>query len=250
MAGTGLDTNPLTKHLFTGGDTANAWIGQDMHLLTASLKGGGDFSWVCTHRDDGDIEEDWNLPGKVADALACLDGWDPVVRAILAATPESRLVDYKLAFRDPLPTFLSPMARIVLIGDSAHPFLPTAIQGAAQAMEDGVTAAVCLELAGGAAGVPRAMRAYERLRYDRVHRIQATGVTTREQWHKADWNAIWAKPELLHLPRMSWILDFDSEQYAYENFEKEAAAIDEKAHQCTVTGGQREKQAVEVTSAA
>lgn len=212
-----LTTNEITKHLLAG-DTANAWIGEDVHLLAASVKGGKAFSWLCTHKDEGDIEEDWQHPGKVEDALKCLEGWDPIVIEMVKATPESGLVDYKLAFRDPLPTFISPKARIVLIGDSAHPFLPTAVQGAAQAMEDGAVVAVCLELAGGPSGIPRALRTYEKLRYDRVHKIQATGITNREQWHKADWDYIWKNPKALHLQREPWILGFDAEQDAYDNY--------------------------------
>ncbi len=142
-----LAKNELTKHL-VGKDTHNGWIGQDVHFLAAALKEGRNFSWVCTHKDAYDIEESWQFPGKIADVLEVVEGWDPVVLEIIKLTPPERLFDYKLVFRDPSPTFISPEARIALIGDSAHPFLPTSIQGASQAMEDGVVAAVCLELAG------------------------------------------------------------------------------------------------------
>ena len=66
-------------------------------------------------------------------------------------------------FRDPLPTWVSKKGRIVLAGDSAHPFLPTSAQGATQSMEDGVTLAVCLKRAG-RTSVPDATRAYEAMR--------------------------------------------------------------------------------------
>lgn len=42
--------SPLTDHLWKSGDTHYAWIGPDVHFLAASLKGGNDFSWVCTHK--------------------------------------------------------------------------------------------------------------------------------------------------------------------------------------------------------
>lgn len=82
-------------------------------------------------------------------------------------------------------------------------------------MEDGVTLAITLEKSG-KDDVPRAIRAYEAIRYERVHRAQKTGVTTREQWHKADWDKIWKDPKLLHLKRDAWLLDFDAETHAYE----------------------------------
>jgi 2-polyprenyl-6-methoxyphenol hydroxylase-like FAD-dependent oxidoreductase len=190
-------------------------IGEDKHFLAAAIKGGKEFSWVLTHKDDADIDEDWQFPGDKEEVKRNLQGWAPVVHDIVDATPADRLVDYKLVFRDPLPTFISPKARIALIGDAAHPFLPTSIQGASQSMEDGVTLAITLEKSG-RDNVPRAIRAYEAIRYERVHRAQMTGVTTREQWHKADWDKIWKDVKSLHLKREAWLLDFDAETHAYE----------------------------------
>ena len=51
------------------------------------------------------------------------------------------------------------------MGVSAHPFLPTSVQGASQAIEDGVTIATVLKLAGSTAEVPTALLAYENIRY-------------------------------------------------------------------------------------
>jgi 2-polyprenyl-6-methoxyphenol hydroxylase-like FAD-dependent oxidoreductase len=218
--------NPRTSHLVVKGDTHCGWIGPDVHFLTASIKDGKDFSWVLTHKDEADIDESWSFPGKVSDVLKCLEGWDPVALDIVKATPEDKLVDYKLVYRDPLPTFISPKARIALIGDAAHPFLPTSIQGASQAMEDGATPAVCLEKCAASAfdtkrspDVQLALHAYEKIRYARVTRAQGTGVSTREQWHKADWDKIRANPQSLHLKRESWLLDFDAEAHAYEVYD-------------------------------
>jgi len=210
-----LAKNPRTKHLVVNGDTHTGWIGEDKHFLAASVKNGTEFSWVLTHKDEADIEEDWQFPGNKDEVKKHLEGWAPIVHDIVDATPPDRLFDYKLVFRDPLPTFLSPKARIALIGDAAHPFLPTSIQGASQSMEDGVTLAITLEKAG-KQDVQLGLRGYEAIRYGRVHRAQQTGITTREQWHKADWDKIWKDPKSLHLKRETWLLDFDAEPHAYE----------------------------------
>jgi 2-polyprenyl-6-methoxyphenol hydroxylase-like FAD-dependent oxidoreductase len=215
MSSEELAANPRTKFLVEHGDSHTGWIGEDKHFLAAAIKGGREFSWVLTHKDDGDIDEDWQFPGNKQEVIRNLKGWSPVCHDIVNATPADRLVDYKLVFRDPLPTFISPKARIALIGDAAHPFLPTSIQGASQSMEDGVTLAITLEKSG-KGHVPRAIRAYEAIRYERVHRAQMTGVTTREQWHKADWDKIWKDVKSLHLKREAWLLDFDSETHAYK----------------------------------
>lgn len=219
-----LKQNPVIKHLVQG-DTHNGWIGQDIHFLAAAIKNGNEISWVCTHKDEAGIEESWQYPGKIGDVLKLLDGWAPEVLELVKATPEDHLFDYKLVFRDPLPTFVSPKNRIALIGDAAHPFLPTSVQGASQAMEDGATLAACLDIAG-KEKVTEGMQVYEKIRYERVHKVQQTGVTTREKWHKADWDLIWQDPTQLHLKREAWILKFDAEEHTYSEYEKARKSLE------------------------
>jgi len=211
--------NQTIKHLVVNGDSHSGYIGPDLHFLVSSLKGGKEFNWVFTHIDDGNIEESWQFPGKIEDCLKYVKGWAPVVQEIVRSTPpNARLIDHKLVFRDPLPTFISPKARIVLIGDAAHPFLPTSIQGASQSIEDGVVLAACLELAG-KKNIPVAAEAYEKIRYERVHKAQATGVKTREKWHRANWDEIRKTPGAIHLTREDWLLNFDAEKDCYERYE-------------------------------
>jgi len=38
--------------------------GGDKHFLAASIKDGREFSWVLTHLDEGDIEEDCSFPER------------------------------------------------------------------------------------------------------------------------------------------------------------------------------------------
>ena len=155
--------DPATKHFCDNGDTFNGWIGPDVHFLFSTIKNGSDCCWVLTHKDDADIEESWSFPGKLEDVYKVFEGWDPLCKTIVSKTPESHLVDWKLVYRDPLPTWISKTGRIALLGDAAHPFLPTSVQGATQAMEDGVRMAVCLKRAG-KGKVPEAVRAYEKIR--------------------------------------------------------------------------------------
>lgn len=219
--------NKTLKHLVVNGDVHCGWIGPDLHFLASSLKNGKDFNWVFTHVDDGNIEESWQFPGRVEDCLKYVEGWAPIVQEIVKATPtdgRGRLIDHKLVFRDPLPTFKSPQERIVLIGDAAHPFLPTSIQGASQSIEDGVALATCLELAG-KLDVPLAVCAYEKMRYERVHKAQATGVKTREKWHKADWSKVQEDPTSIHLTREAWLLNFDVEADCYMRFKEVATGL-------------------------
>lgn len=156
--------DPLTKHLCENGDTFNGWIGPDVHFLVSSLKGGKNMCWVLTHKDESELSDRWSFPGKLTDVYKVLEGWAPICKRIVSKTPEDSLIDWKLVWQDPLPTWVSQGGRIALAGDSAHAFLPTSTQGATQALEDGVTIATCLKWAG-KERIPDALRAFERIRW-------------------------------------------------------------------------------------
>lgn len=87
-----------------------------------------------------------------------------------------------------------------------------------------MTVAICLEKSG-KQNCQEALRAFQAIRYERVCKAQGTGVSTREQWHKADWDAIRKNPESLHLKRESWLLDFDAEEHAYQVWDKTIADL-------------------------
>ncbi|KAI0131855.1 putative MAK1-like monooxygenase [Xylariales sp. AK1849] len=216
--------DPETAHFCNNGDTFNGWIGPNMHLLFSTIKNGSDCCWVLTHPDEHDIDESWSFPGKLSEVLESIKDWDPMCSKVVSKTPEDRLVDWKLLYRDPLPTWTSPRGRILLLGDSAHPFLPTSAQGAAQAIEDGVSIATCLRR-GGKANVPVAVRVHEKIRYERVKEAQKTGESTREMWHKTDWAKVKENPEMIQFPRTAWIFDHDAEKYAEEQYETVAAEL-------------------------
>ena len=214
--------DPRTRDFCAHGDTFNGWIGPDVHFLFSTIKGGRDCCWVLTHRDEHDIKESWSFPGRLDDVYKVLEGWDPMCRAIVEKTPS--VVDWKLVYRDPLPTWTSAQGRILLLGDAAHPFLPTSAQGATQAMEDGATLAVCLRRAG-KGGVPAALRVHEAIRYERVRAVQKTGETTRDMWHNTDWDKVKREPSTIALPREDWIHAFDAEAHAEAVYDEVLAGV-------------------------
>ncbi len=71
---------------------------------------------------------------------------------------------------DPLPNW--GRSRVTLLGDAAHPILPHAGQGAAQALEDAVTIGRALD---GAVDVEGALRRYKRVRQERTRGIVRLG---------------------------------------------------------------------------
>ncbi|KAF8248753.1 FAD/NAD(P)-binding domain-containing protein [Wilcoxina mikolae CBS 423.85] len=215
----GIGEDILTREFVANGDTHTGWLGPDVHFLVATCKGGKELSWVCTHKDEADIEESWSLPGKVEDVLKILEGWDPRCRAIVEKTPSC--VDWKLVYREPLPTWITPTARTCLLGDAAHPFLPTSIQGCSQAVEDGCVLATCLALSHADPAVtphqkvPTALKTYQRLRYERVKSAQKIGDRVRDMWHKADWSKVRQNPDSIKLPREDWLMRHDCEGFVH-----------------------------------
>ncbi|EGO20741.1 hypothetical protein SERLADRAFT_442075 [Serpula lacrymans var. lacrymans S7.9] len=224
----GVDKDPLTDYLCKNGDSFYGWIGRDVHFLASSTRGGKEISWVITRKDDFEISDSWSFAGKMEDVLAVVDGWDPRCAAILAKAPSC--IDWKLIIHDPLPTWIGKSRRVMLIGDAAHPFLPTSQQGGSQAIEDGVTLAAALQLAG-KDNIPLAVESWEKIRYLRVRRSQLMGEEVRNKWHRS-------KPEdrgeSLDMPRPEWLFSFDAEAHTYKVFDQVSKEIKENGYQLPI----------------
>ncbi|KAL2065416.1 hypothetical protein VTL71DRAFT_3086 [Oculimacula yallundae] len=211
--------HPLTRHLASPGkDSTNVWIGTDQHAIVhinTSLRHVGAF---ITHKDTYTVEESWSYPGNVKDMLACVEGWDPVLHAVFSQVPEEILIDFKLLWRDPVKKWVSDNKRVVIIGDAAHPHLPTSASGAAQALEDAAALAALVEKAG-KAKLPTALMAFEKLRFERTTATQLMGWETRHKWHQTDWKVVQENPESIKLPQPDWLYAGDAEDYSYKNYD-------------------------------
>ncbi|KAJ5780205.1 salicylate hydroxylase [Penicillium paradoxum] len=220
--------NPILSELLDPEeDKTRFWVGRDLHGLVYTWNKGRDCAWVLTHLDDADIGESWSLPGKkedVADYLKAA-GFPEIWSELLKFTPESRLTDYKLVWRDAIDTWLSPSKRCAVMGDAAHCHLPTSGQGACQAVEDAATVAVCLQKCGG--DIELALQVFERIRFNRSHVIRQGSISTRDIYHKNDWTPEYVRehPTSLVIPFFSWIVGHDSIKTAEDNFDRLAAEV-------------------------
>jgi 2-polyprenyl-6-methoxyphenol hydroxylase-like FAD-dependent oxidoreductase len=89
--------------------------------------------------------------------------WAPIFRELVETTPPNTIVNFELLWRNPQPSWTSPGARVVQIGDAAHSYLPASGNGATQAIEDAISIASCLQI-GGKENIPQSVRVHIRFR--------------------------------------------------------------------------------------
>ncbi|KAI5921190.1 salicylate hydroxylase [Camillea tinctor] len=218
--GAHLREDPLCRE-FVDHDCVNIWIGEDTHLVQNTLRDGNEFNWIVTrklsHEADMEIKESWFQEGDLGEVRAVTRTLDPRIRAAVEKTPSC--LDWKICYRDPLPTWVSKSHKIALLGDSCHPHLPTSAQGASQATESAAVLAVCLKLAG-KENVPLATRCYEKLRFKRTRASQTNGEDLRDRWHNALKNVddgVEIDPESVKM-RNRWLYAFDAEADTLERW--------------------------------
>ncbi|KAL2837826.1 hypothetical protein BJX68DRAFT_249489 [Aspergillus pseudodeflectus] len=181
MDGERLKGDPLAEK-FLNENAMRLFMAPDMHGFIVTLREGKEINAILTHKDTADIEEGWNKPGDIKDVLELVHDWDPAYRRVWEMMPPENIIDWKLIYRPCLPQWVAPSGLVALMGDAAHPFLPTSVQGASQAIEDGATIAKCLAKAG-KGNVPLALHTYFEIRHDYVAAAQSTGIKQREIWH-------------------------------------------------------------------
>ena len=180
--------DPARNAYLVGGDSVNFWIGPDTHVVQNTLRGGREFNWILTHRDEGDVPESWFQPGDMNEVRKLVADIDPAIREAIRST--AQCLDWKICYRKPLESWVSPVGhRIVLLGDSCHAHLPTSAQGASQACESAGVLGVCLRLGtecgdgDRGARIAVATRTYEKLRFPRTRVSQTHGEDLRDRWH-------------------------------------------------------------------
>ena len=147
----------------------------------------------------------------------------PDAQALFEVTPVGKTIDFKLVYRPAIDKWTSKGGRIILIGDAAHANLPTAGQGASQAMEDAVTVAHCLEAANG--DVKLALEAAQRIRYHRSNAVHKSGQVNRDAFYKIPWEEIEKAPAEWAKKRFPKLRRWDPLEFATQQFPKVAADI-------------------------
>jgi 2-polyprenyl-6-methoxyphenol hydroxylase-like FAD-dependent oxidoreductase len=143
------------------------WLGPGRHFVHYPISGGRLVNVVAIVPAGDWRDESWTADGEISDLEREFEGWDARVhQLIVSATSTKR---WAMNDRSPLETWSA--GRVALLGDAAHAMLPFFAQGAAQAIEDAVVLADCLQGAD-AGSVSEALQRYEESRRPRASKVQ------------------------------------------------------------------------------
>lgn len=97
--------------------------------------------------------------------------WLPQIRQAIASIDDDELFLWAMYVLPELESWTSPKSKIVLVGDAAHAFPPTAGQGANMAFEDGYTLGLVLAAVGDKILLEEALQFWQEMRKDRLKRV-------------------------------------------------------------------------------
>jgi 2-polyprenyl-6-methoxyphenol hydroxylase-like FAD-dependent oxidoreductase len=160
------------KSVAIGRDEYVGWIGPDGHVICYPIRGGKLYNIFAGHVSEQWVEESWSVPSSVDELLAGYRGWNEALLDMLAQV--EHCFKWGIFDRDPLPCWTR--GRATLLGDAAHPMMPTLAQGAAITLEDAY--ALARNLARHDDPV-EALAAYEAERRPRASKVQ---LQAREQF--------------------------------------------------------------------
>ncbi|MEA3026066.1 MAG: hypothetical protein QOF91_1351 [Alphaproteobacteria bacterium] len=155
----------VPTHVGIDRDEYVGWIGPDGHVICYPIRGGALYNIFAGHVTDQWVDESWAVASSVDELLAGYRGWNPALLEMLSQV--SDCYKWGIRDRDPLPRWTQ--GSVTLLGDAAHPMMPTLAQGAAISLEDGV--ALARNLALHRDDPARGLAAYEAERRPRASRV-------------------------------------------------------------------------------
>jgi salicylate hydroxylase len=142
------------------------WIGPNGHVICYPIRGGATYNLFVGHVSADWAEESWTVASTVDEMLAAHAGWNEALLGMLSKV--EHCFKWGIYDREPLAQWTSGAA--TLVGDAAHPMMPTLAQGAAITLEDAF--AVARQLARDPGNPRHALKAYEAERLPRARAVQ------------------------------------------------------------------------------
>jgi len=141
------------------------WLGPNGHVICYPIGKGEMLNMFCGHVTDQWLEESWSVPSTQEELIAAYEGWNEALLGIFRHV--QYLFKWGIHDRDPVPEWSK--GRVTLLGDAAHPTMPTLAQGGNMAIEDGYVLA--RSLARHSDDIEAALSAYVAERQPRTARV-------------------------------------------------------------------------------
>ncbi|MDB5571067.1 MAG: salicylate 1-monooxygenase [Hyphomicrobiales bacterium] len=142
------------------------WLGPRGHVIMYPIRSGEVLNFFAGYFLDEWAEESWTAPSTPEEMIQTFHGWNDALLKMMSKV--GSVYKWGLFDRDPLQAMTK--GRVALLGDAAHPMMPTLAQGASICIEDAWTIARHLDQ--GADDPERALKAYEAERLPRATRVQ------------------------------------------------------------------------------
>ncbi len=167
------------SHELLSPDEITLMTGDGKNMVLIDTGGGYIFgSAAALSQDDSVCQSAAEVKSRVLQEFA---GWGEPVRAIVEATDAGSIVERPICDKPPGKGWSK--GRVTLLGDAAHPVVPSLGQGANTAFEDAWELSECLA---GATEIQAALFAYENSRTQRTQVIQARSAFVGARAYDAD----------------------------------------------------------------
>lgn len=196
------------RHATCDWQEVNSWLGPGQHCVSYPVRQG---TWISFSATTTCLpaSEPSPTPAGTAPLSHAYEDWHEDVRMLFAAASEVGC--WPLQDRD--PTAWSGLDRLTLLGDAAHPMLPTLAQGANQAVEDAAVLAQCLRNTPPTT-ISAALRRYETRRQPRAACVQQTARAQAAVVQQRDGIAQQKRDADLanEADRVQWLFQYDAEK--------------------------------------
>ena len=109
------------------------WIGPNGHVICYPIGQGQVLNIFAGHVTDQWVEESWSAKSSQQELLDAYAGWNEALLGMFRNVHD--VYKWGIYDRDPVPQWTQ--GRVTLLGDAAHPTMPTLAQGGNMAIEDG-----------------------------------------------------------------------------------------------------------------
>lgn len=161
-------------------DQISIWLGAGRHVISYLIRDNQQVYTGCYVPADEVHREDWGVSGDVDDLHASFADACPELRRLIAAIDRAFITG--VFYRERLESWHK--GRVLLVGDAAHPVLPTSGSGAALGLEDAVALAACLDRHG--TDYERAFAEFEARRKPRTSRVLAVSRADLRAFQESD----------------------------------------------------------------